>query len=59
VESPFVSLIFFFLSIENKYYDLVKISNKELNKNLNLPKLNTLKEVLDKFEELYECELDD
>ena len=54
-----MSLIFFFLSIENKYYDLVKISNKELNKNLNLPKLNTLKEVLDKFEELYECELDD
>ncbi len=43
-----------FLFIENKYIELVKICGKELNSNLNLPKLLTKDEVIDKFTELYD-----
>ncbi len=42
-----------FLLLEDRFFDLVKLSNKELNTNLNLPKLSTVNDVIDKFNELY------
>lgn len=54
IQLSYFIIIHNFLLIENKYYNLVKMCNKELNNNLNLPKLNTLEEVLDKFKELYD-----
>lgn len=42
------------LIIERMFYDEVKSDNKELNKHLNLEKLNSVKEVIDKFTELYD-----
>ena len=42
-----------FLLLEDRFSDLVKASNKELNKNLNLPKLSTKDDVIAKFHELY------
>lgn len=43
-----------FLFLENKYFDIVKSSGKEINKHLDLPKLETLADVINKFSELYE-----
>jgi len=43
-----------FLFLENQYFDIVKLSNKEINKYLNLPKLESLDEVINKFSELYD-----
>jgi ASC-1-like (ASCH) protein len=43
-----------FLFLENRYFDAVKLSNKEINKYLNLPKLESLDEVIEKFNELYD-----
>ncbi len=43
-----------FLFLEKKYFDIVKLSNKEINNNLNLPKLGSLDEVIIKFNELYD-----
>lgn len=46
-------LIHNFLHLEEKYQDLVKLNGKEINKYLNLPKLNNIKDIHDKFYELY------
>lgn len=43
-----------FLYLENKYFDIVKLSNKEINKYLHLPKLENLEDVINKFNELYD-----
>lgn len=43
-----------FLYLENKYFDFVKLSGKEINKYLHLPKLETLEDVINKFNELYD-----
>jgi hypothetical protein len=43
-----------FLYLEDRYFDIVKLSNKEINKYLNLPKLESLDEVINKFNELYD-----
>lgn len=43
-----------FLHLEEKYSDLIKLSNKELNKYLNLPNLESLQDVLKKFNDLYD-----
>lgn len=43
-----------FLNLEEKYSDLIKLSNKELNKYLNLPNLESLQDVLKKFNDLYD-----
>lgn len=43
-----------FLFLEDRYFDIVKLSNKEINKYLNLPKLESLDEVINKFNELYD-----
>ena len=43
-----------FLHMEEKYSDLIKMSNKELNKYLNLPKLKNVDDIIDKFYELYD-----
>lgn len=43
-----------FLYLENRYFDIVKLSNKEINKYLNLPKLESLDDVINKFTELYD-----
>lgn len=43
-----------FLHLEEKYSDLIKLSNKELNKYLNLPNLESLQDVLEKFNDLYD-----
>lgn len=43
-----------FLYLENSYFDIVKLSNKEINKYLNLPKLESLDDVISKFTELYD-----
>ena len=40
--------------MENRYFDIVKLSNKEINKYLNLPKLESLDDVISKFTELYD-----
>jgi ASC-1-like (ASCH) protein len=40
--------------LEDRYFDIVKLSNKEINKYLNLPKLESLDEVINKFNELYD-----
>jgi hypothetical protein len=43
-----------FLLLENQYFDIVKLSNKEINRYLNLPKLESLDQVINKFKELYD-----
>ena len=43
-----------FLSLENKFIDEVKLSNKEINRYLNLPKLSNPQDIIDKFKELYD-----
>lgn len=43
-----------FLIIEQKFYNDVVASGKEINKFLNLKKINTTNEVLKKFLELYD-----
>jgi hypothetical protein len=43
-----------FLYLENEYFDIVKLSGKEINKYLNLPKLESLEDVINKFNELYD-----
>jgi len=43
-----------FLYLENSYFDIVKLSNKEINKYLNLPKLESLDDVISKFTDLYD-----
>ena len=43
-----------FLYLENSYFDIVKLSGKELNKHLNLPKLENLEDVINKFNDLYD-----
>lgn len=43
-----------FLLLENQFFDIVKLNNKEINRHLNLPKLETLDEVINKFKELYD-----
>jgi hypothetical protein len=43
-----------FLYLENNYFNIVKLSNKEINKYLNLPKLKNLDEIINKFNELYD-----
>ena len=43
-----------FLLVENQYFDIVKLYNKEINRYLNLPKLESLDEVINKFKELYD-----
>lgn len=43
-----------FLYLENKYFDNVKITGKELNKYLDLPKLESLGDIINKFNELYD-----
>lgn len=44
-----------FLYLENSYFDIVKLSNKEINKYLNLPKLESLNDVISKFTDLYDA----
>jgi len=46
-------IVYNFLFLENKYFDSVKESKKEINRYLDLPKLETVEDVLDKFAELY------
>jgi hypothetical protein len=43
-----------FLYLEDRYFDVVKLSGKELNKYLKLPKLENLDDVINKFNELYD-----
>jgi len=43
-----------FLIIERMFYDDVVINNKEINNNLKLEKLNTVEQVINKFNELYD-----
>lgn len=43
-----------FLYLENKYFDKVKITGKELNKYLDLPNLESLGDIINKFNELYD-----
>ena len=50
----YFTIIHNFLLLEVKFYKEVKLSNKEINKYLNLKKLNNLEEVIDKFNDLYD-----
>lgn len=50
----YFTIIHNFLYLENRYFDIVKLSNKEINKYLNLPKLESLDDVISKFTELYD-----
>ena len=43
-----------FLIIERMFYPMVVKSNKEINKNLDITKLNNENEVMEKFYELYD-----
>jgi hypothetical protein len=43
-----------FLYLEDRYFDVVKLSGKELNKYLKLSKLESLEDVINKFNELYD-----
>jgi hypothetical protein len=47
-------ILYNWLIIERMFYPDVVATNKELNKYLDLPKLNTIDEVLKKFTELYD-----
>lgn len=49
----YFTIIHNFLYLENKYFDIVKLSGKELNKYLKLPKLENLEDIVNKFNELY------
>lgn len=42
------------LLIEEKFYQMFKLSNKEINKYLDLPKLSNIKDIIEKFSELYD-----
>lgn len=50
----YFTIIHNFLYLENEYYDVVKLVDKEINKYLNLPRLTTLEDVSNKFIELYD-----
>jgi len=43
-----------FLIIERMFFDIVKLSNKEINKYLNLEKISNTSDILNKFSELYD-----
>ncbi len=43
-----------FLYLEDRYFDVVKLSGKEINKYLKLYKLESLEDVINKFNELYD-----
>jgi len=47
-------ILYNFLIVERMFYDEVVAANKEINKNLKVEKLNSAKDVLKKFEELYD-----
>jgi len=42
------------LLLEQRFYNLFKLSNKEVNKYLDLPELSDVKDIIDKFSELYD-----
>jgi hypothetical protein len=50
----YFTIIHNFLYLENSYFDIVKISGKELNKYLKLSKLESLEDVINKFNDLYD-----
>ena len=54
VDYQYFIIIHNFLYLEDRYFDIVKLSGKELNKYLKLPKLESLDDVINKFNELYD-----
>lgn len=52
--STYFIIIHNWLIIERMFYEEIKLANKEINKHLELEKLNTVQEVIDKFTELYD-----
>ena len=54
IQKKYFLILYNWLIIERMFYPDVVATNKELNKYLDLPKLNTVDEVLKKFTELYD-----
>ena len=50
----YFTIIHNFLYLENSYFNIVKLSDKELNKYLNLTKLESLEDIINKFNDLYD-----
>jgi len=47
-----------FLFLENLYFDEVKLNNKELLSNINIPEINSKEEAVSFFKELYDVNSD-
>jgi len=54
IHIKYFTVIHNFLYLEHKYFDLVKMNNKDLNKHLVLSKNATIQEIKDIFNELYD-----